>query len=138
MTASAFAGLLHARKYGKGWRARCPVHRSRPDTLGIVQGDRWVIVKCFAGCRIEDLLPHWGLKMRDLALYDSTPQVRVRTSLQERKENLERQLGLILWLKALENGTQLNRRSDMSYREFDAALSRWKPIVNGVRNAGSA
>lgn len=74
--------------------------------------------------------------MADLFYSAPTRQVRVRTSLQEQRENLERQLGLVLWLKALEGGTKLNGRSGASYREFDAALSRWKPIGNGDHGGG--
>lgn len=104
MIASEVARLLHAKKFGKGWRARCPIHRSRRDTLSIKQGERWVLITCFAGCQVEELLPHWGLRMQDLALESTiTPQVRARTSLQDRRENLERRLGLVIWLGALDS-----------------------------------
>jgi putative DNA primase/helicase len=41
---------------GQWWRCRCPVHKSRSPTLALRDGDRALLVKCFAGCTAEDIL----------------------------------------------------------------------------------
>ena len=41
---------------GGCWRCRCPVHGSQGATLALRDGDRGLIVKCWAGCDARDLL----------------------------------------------------------------------------------
>ena len=138
MTAAQVAQVFGAKKVGRGkWVTKCPAHPDRHPSLSIAEGKRGVLIRCMSnGCNTRDVVKAAGLRMADLFYSAPTRQVRVRTSLVEQRENLERQLGLVLWLKALESGTKLNGRSDASYREFDAALSRWKPIVNGGHSGG--
>ena len=106
MTASQLARLLNARRTGKGkWVAKCPSHQDRHPSLAISEGKRGVLVKCMsAGCDTRDILAAMGLTYSDLFYDEATPQVRARTSLQEHRENLERELGLAMWLGALEPG----------------------------------
>jgi putative DNA primase/helicase len=57
MTADEIARALgDARRSGGWWRCRCPVHRSRGDSLALRDGERGLIVKCFAGCDPGDVL----------------------------------------------------------------------------------
>lgn len=52
---------------GKGWRARCPAHGGRSASLAIAQGDNNVLlVHCFAGCKVHDVLGAVGLQVGDL------------------------------------------------------------------------
>lgn len=102
MTARELAIQIRAKKFGKGYRARCPVHSNRPDTISIKQGERWVLVTCFAGCTVEELVKHWGLRVSDLAVGPASPEVRARTSLHEQRERLEKQLGLAIVLQVVE------------------------------------
>jgi hypothetical protein len=41
---------------GRWWRCGCPVHGSRGSTLALRDGERRLIVKCFAGCDPRDVL----------------------------------------------------------------------------------
>jgi putative DNA primase/helicase len=41
---------------GDWWRCRCPVHDSRGPSLAPRDGERGLIVKCFAGCDSRDVL----------------------------------------------------------------------------------
>lgn len=117
--------------------ALCPSHPDRKASLAIAEGKKGVVIKCMsAGCETRDILAALGLGWGDLFEGKPTPQVRARTSLYDQRENLERQLGLVLWLKALENGPRLNRRSDESSKQFDAVLRQWRPIGNGEPNDG--
>lgn len=49
--------------------ATCPAHESksrRKDNLTVRQGDRLVILHCFAGCRAEEILKAIGMQLSDL------------------------------------------------------------------------
>jgi hypothetical protein len=58
------SGLGATRQSGQWWRCRCPVHGSRGATLALRDGDRGLIVKCWAACDPHDvlaMLPRHGL-----------------------------------------------------------------------------
>lgn len=50
-TATALGG---ARREGRGWRCRCPVHDG--VSLNVADGDRGLLVHCWAGCDPADIL----------------------------------------------------------------------------------
>jgi hypothetical protein len=57
MTAAMIAAALGvAHRSGVWWRCRCPVHHSRSSTLALRDGDRRIIVKCWAGCDSRNVL----------------------------------------------------------------------------------
>ena len=58
--------LEGVRRSGGGWRARCPAHGSRGPTLSIAEGDRGVLLHCFAGCEVADVLAEIGLAWPDV------------------------------------------------------------------------
>lgn len=50
------------------WRARCPAHRDREPSLELgVARDGWVWVRCYAGCRTDDILAALDLPRAALA-----------------------------------------------------------------------
>jgi hypothetical protein len=54
-------------KTGKGWRARCPVHGGKSASLSIAEGDNGtLLLHCFAGCAVHDVLVAVGLEVGDL------------------------------------------------------------------------
>ena len=54
-------------KTGKGWRARCPAHGSQSVSLSVTEGDNGtLLVHCFAGCAVHDVLAAVGLEVGDL------------------------------------------------------------------------
>jgi hypothetical protein len=55
------------RKYGRGWLGRCPAHHDRSPSLSVrVADDGKVLLRCFAGCRIEEITAALGISVRDL------------------------------------------------------------------------
>lgn len=48
------------------WLARCPAHDDRSPSLGIKLADDKVLLHCFAGCTVDDILQSIGLQMSDL------------------------------------------------------------------------
>ena len=65
MTAAAIASALGGTCRSNGWwRCRCPIHAGRGLTLALRDGERGLIVKCWAGCQPRDVLAELG--RRDL------------------------------------------------------------------------
>jgi hypothetical protein len=54
-------------KAGDGWIARCPAHNDGRPSLSISQKKSGkIVLNCFAGCSIQDIVSEAGLKMEDL------------------------------------------------------------------------
>ncbi|MGO4519244.1 hypothetical protein AB4076_01395 [Dyella sp. 2RAF44] len=54
----------------KGWRARCPSHGGRSASLAIAQGGNGtLLVHCFAGCQVHEVLGAVGLHVGDLFIH---------------------------------------------------------------------
>lgn len=73
--------LTHVRSFGQGWRADCPIgHRSRGALSVTVGDDDRILLHCFAGCDVADVLASAGLTVSDLFVrrvtHDATPQER--------------------------------------------------------------
>lgn len=61
------ARLGAVERSGNGWRARCPAHEDRTPSLSIREGDDGkVLLKCHAGCAMEEIIKAMGLTTRDL------------------------------------------------------------------------
>lgn len=77
MTAPEIAAALgDAHHSGAWWRCRCPVHGSLGATLALRDGERGLIVKCFAGCDPRDVLAE--LRRRQLIEGPCAPQHRAQ------------------------------------------------------------
>lgn len=77
--------LIIARLKNKGYRvkytgknsymAQCPCHEDKEPSLAVSEGDDGrVLLKCFAGCRTEDIVKALGLSMADLFPPKERPQ----------------------------------------------------------------
>ena len=61
-------GAFGARQAGDGWSAKCPAHEDRNASLSLAAGrNGGVVVKCHAGCPVEDVVAAVGLSMLALA-----------------------------------------------------------------------
>jgi putative DNA primase/helicase len=56
-------------------RAICPSHRDARPSLAVTRRDSKVLIKCFAGCRQDDLVQALGLRMADLFVRGSLPEL---------------------------------------------------------------
>jgi hypothetical protein len=67
MESSSFLSLLHGiKKSGAGWTARCPAHDDSQNSLSIAVGQTGILLKCFAGCSLENVVAALDLELRDL------------------------------------------------------------------------
>jgi len=59
--------LDRLRKTKDGWTARCPAHDDRTPSLSVAIGESGqILLRCFAGCALDDVLESLGLKVTDL------------------------------------------------------------------------
>src|SRR4051794_1388803 len=68
--------LDNAKSSGEGqWTARCPAHQDRRSSLAVGIGkDGKVLIHCFSGCELKDILSHLKLKKSDL--FENTEPLR--------------------------------------------------------------
>lgn len=66
------------RRSGNGWLARCPSHDDQDPSLSVREGDRATLLRCWAGCSIEEIAHSLGIEVRDLFhdALDRDPHVR--------------------------------------------------------------
>jgi putative DNA primase/helicase len=76
---------------GDWYDAQCPAHDDRRPSLSFKDGDRGLIVKCHAGCSLEQIVSHLGLSVRDLFNNSLRPvgRSRIVTTYPYRDENSE-------------------------------------------------
>jgi 5S rRNA maturation endonuclease (ribonuclease M5) len=59
--------LDKVKQSGAGWTARCPGHDDKNPSLSISEGDKVpVVLKCHAGCELDEILAAVNLKASDL------------------------------------------------------------------------
>lgn len=65
-TQELLSRLEGVRKSGRGWMARCPSHQDNSPSLSVTEGDRGLLIHCFAHCEKQDVVAALGLTMADL------------------------------------------------------------------------
>lgn len=92
---------LHGvRKSSRGWSAKCPAHEDRSASLSIASGDDGrVLLHCFAGCPISDVLAALGLSVGDLferrITHATTPAERAELRQRAREAQWRAALGVL-------------------------------------------
>jgi hypothetical protein len=79
--------------------ARCPAHDDRTPSLSVSEGDRAILVKCWAGCRVEEIASGAGVTIRQLFYdvpVDGTHQLLIRKKERQRKQQLQYVRGLTI------------------------------------------
>lgn len=70
--------LERVRQIGPGrWIARCPAHDDGRPSLSVKDGGDKLLVYCFAGCPVDDVVGAVGLNLGDLFI-ESRPQPKTR------------------------------------------------------------
>ncbi|MCU7933053.1 MAG: hypothetical protein KZQ90_19845 [Candidatus Thiodiazotropha sp. (ex Codakia rugifera)] len=72
--------LEKVRSVGSGrYLSRCPAHEDRSPSLSVSEGDDGrVLIRCFAGCGVPDIVAALGLEMKDLFHKDGLSQIEKR------------------------------------------------------------
>lgn len=67
MTAQEFGFRLKGvKRYGGGFKALCPAHDDQQASLSFKDGEKGILVTCFAGCQVADIATAVGLTVADL------------------------------------------------------------------------
>jgi hypothetical protein len=67
MTAEDLLPRLDAvRRSSRGYMARCPAHADKSPSLSIKEGYRGLLVKCWAGCTLDEITAAIGIHVGDL------------------------------------------------------------------------
>ena len=68
MTATELLPLLDGvRPRGSSkWLSRCPAHQDKSPSLTIAEGDRGLLLKCWAGCTLEEITGSLKVSVKDL------------------------------------------------------------------------
>lgn len=69
--ADLLAALEGVRRSGQGWTARCPAHADKNPSLSVREGERGLLVKCWAGCELAAICSALGIKTRQLFFDES-------------------------------------------------------------------
>lgn len=92
MTVDDFLPRLEAvRRSSRGYVARCPAHADRHPSLSVSEGERGILVKCWAGCTTKEIVGALGLTMRDLFYDSDQPASDWRSAYRERVLKRQRQ-----------------------------------------------
>lgn len=78
---------VNASGSGGGWIARCPAHDDGRPSLAVKEGSEAVLVKCWAGCSVDDVCRSLGLHVKNLFYDDGQP----RDGQEVRQRRMERQ-----------------------------------------------
>lgn len=73
------------------WSAKCPGHADRSPSLSVSQGDKGILLRCWAGCTLAEICSSLGITQQDL-FYDAldTDPSRQREAALHRRQQRER------------------------------------------------
>ena len=121
MTVEEFIGSLEGVKQnGRGWRGKCPAHDDRTPSLSVKEGERGILLRCWAGCSLHEICMALGFKVKDL-FYDSDHNLS-RDEIQQRQRERERR-NRLRHLEYRQRGTQID-----ATREAERFLASAKNI----------
>ena len=149
MTAAELLPSLDAvRGRGPGrWSARCPAHSDKSPSLTLREGDRGLLVKCWAGCTLDAITAKLGIRVMDLFYDAGLPESEDRRLARQQREQ-ERAAQTAAYEK---RGRQIDLRRDAeaviraahgidlstwSDEQLDAALNRLADAYAIVRPTG--
>ena len=74
---------VKSRGTGK-WLARCPAHADKSPSLTMAEGDKGILLKCWAGCELTAITDKLGIGIKDL-FYDDLSDPRQRREVMQRR-----------------------------------------------------
>lgn len=127
--------LEKVRKTGpERWIARCPAHSDRGPSLSIAEVGERILLHCFAGCPVENVLTAIGMTWDDVlpakALLQSVKPIRRPFPAADVLENLETEMEVLLLVAAdMRNG------KTVTTADFERALLAGDRIAQARRIA---
>lgn len=128
MTTTDFLARLDSvRQRGSRWSACCPAHNDRSPSLSISEGDKGLLLRCWAGCSVSEICATLGLTVGDLFFdaLDTDPQRRKAAAQQRdrqrhaRERHAQQQGTMTDALRAADTFIQSRRGIDISAWSHD-------------------
>lgn len=94
MTLDSFLSQLDGVKpRGSRWSAKCPAHADNSPSLSVSEGERGILLKCWAGCSMPAICDSLGIQQQDLFFdaLDTDPQKRKLAARQRDRQRLQRE-----------------------------------------------
>jgi hypothetical protein len=103
--------LKAVRQRGHGYVAHCPAHDDRSPSLSIHEGDKGILVRCWAGCTLEAICTAVGIRTTDLFFESLTGDPRQRREAARQREAQRRQREA----ERYRTGLQIDARREAEY-----------------------
>jgi hypothetical protein len=58
--------LDNPKQRGTRWSARCPAHADKSPSLSVTEGDKGILLRCWAGCSLPEICSALRIKPKDL------------------------------------------------------------------------
>lgn len=71
------------------WSARCAAHVDRSPSLSVTEGQRGILLRCWAGCTLDEICAALGIRPKDL-FYDRRPDPAALAEARQRRTERER------------------------------------------------
>lgn len=77
--------LQSVRQRGGGrWSARCPSHDDRNPSLSVTEGERGLLLRCFAGCSLQEICGALKIQQADLFFDQHADPETIRAAQRQR------------------------------------------------------
>jgi hypothetical protein len=76
--------LRYVRRTSRGWISLCTAHPDKNPSLSVREGQRGILLKCWAGCSLEAICHSLDIRVRDL-FYDAEIGIDQQTWRQQRQ-----------------------------------------------------
>ncbi len=73
---------------GNSWKALCPAHADQRPSLNIKPGYRGILLKCWAGCSLRDIVSAIGLQESDIFFDKTTSRLYKTNDITHERANL--------------------------------------------------
>lgn len=126
MTTAEFVTHLQAvKRNGRGWSARCPAHEDRTPSLSLHEGERGLLLRCWAGCTVEEICQALGIRVLDL-FYDADADPKTRTEIM-RHSQVRREHESATHNAELHRGGIFREAETVIQAATNVDISQWTP-----------
>ena len=119
--ASDFAELCEGVRFLREghYMARCPAHDDSTPSLDIKDGDKGLLLHCYAGCEFSDICQSVGVQMKDVFLNQDFVAKKYPKKVRELDETI-----VFLFEEYRKNGTKYSDKDENTYMKSKLRLAQ--------------
>tara|TARA_R110001592_G_scaffold203900_1_gene453835 strand:+ start:1964 stop:2278 length:315 start_codon:yes stop_codon:yes gene_type:complete len=99
--------------------ARCPAHDDSTPSLDIKDGDKGLLLHCYAGCEFSDICQSVGVQMKDVFLNQDFVAKSYPKKVRELDETI-----VFLFEEYRKNGTKYSDKDENTYMKSKLRLAQ--------------